>query len=241
MDRNLLNYFLRSGPSRRFDVTEISAKVEAEGDRAGKLFELGALNKSILFKFMEFGSDRKSAESGDRCQPIRTLIFLPYNTARPGDGGESFVFSRQNLKKYCDYHFSRSLDSARFGSDQERLEVIDSVPTLNPFLLKEAFDKADIHVPDGYLGLDPKSHAQLKQRLRARVRPLIMAAYEPGAGNVNSAIEELCELFMRPKEIGALRRSSRPCASRRTGRAISSPPGRASRSSSTNIRISNRR
>ena len=90
MHRDILKQYLRAGPSRRFDVAHFSHKLPKDAPASAYLFTHGFLNNTILFKWVDV-DDR---HSGEEARPVNTLMYLPYDRHKPGEGGESLIFLR---------------------------------------------------------------------------------------------------------------------------------------------------
>jgi hypothetical protein len=202
MDRDLLHYFLSSGPTRRLDLLTLSRGINPTlAPGPDLMFRIPFLNKSIVFKYLDLQS-RASIEDASR---IRTLVFMPYDLDRPGDGGESFIYSEPNLKAFCEMRAGGNrINPNLIQQDLDLLRVIDSVPTLNPFLLEDAFEREHLDVPSGYFDLEPEVREQIRNRLRSRIRPLIVAALGGSPGKVQLAIDEMSERFMKPDSLDAV-------------------------------------
>ncbi len=190
MDRELLNVFLRSGPARKYDASYFTrAAREREGERAQTLFRIGFLNDAIFFKTVFAETGQRYAETS----PVSMLVFMPYDEARPFEGGESFIFNEQNFTKYAHFKLrTDSLDYVAFDADSRLLCVLDSVPTFSPLILELALDRSGLTVPSSYLDLTPEIRNKLMSYLKDRIRPLIVAAYERGSSvNVDRAVEDM--------------------------------------------------
>ncbi|MCP5431654.1 MAG: hypothetical protein H6923_00140 [Alphaproteobacteria bacterium] len=203
MDRTLLNAILASGPTRKYNVLALSRAIDDElkpGPRY--LFDKSFLNRTILFKYVETGSHEDGEDTGS---PIRTLIYMPYDVTRPGDGGESFVYTSSALAEFCGHRMGRErLDIRSLARDNAILGVLDKLPALNPFLIEQAFERAGIDVPRTYVELEEELRAKLKERLAVRIRPLIVAAVQTTGRPLASSIDATVDRFLNatdPKEI----------------------------------------
>ena len=189
MDREILQIFLRSGPARKYDVGHFSRRVATEtGDSSALLFRTHFLNHSILFKSVVIDKSYKISES----RPISTIIYSPYDYLKPGDGGESFIFSEENFHRFYQYKLrSETVDISSFSSDLDALNVFDSVPTFSPIIIELAFTRANIRPSSIYFDLTPELRVKLNTHMKARIRPLIVAAYEQSSCDIERAVEEM--------------------------------------------------
>jgi hypothetical protein len=188
MQRETLKQYLRAGPSRRFDVLACTRKVPPEAPGAEFLFANAFLNTTILFKCVDL--DSRARVDNERI--ISTLIYMPYDTEKPGDGGESVIFCEENFLRLCEYKLaSGEIDGRSLIRDSEKLKILDSVPTFSPFIVELAFERVGIKVPPLYLELSPQIRSKITEHLRGRLRPLIVAAYKRASMNIDRAVEDL--------------------------------------------------
>jgi len=187
MQRDILKQYLRAGPSRRFDIAFFTNKLAKDSPPESYMFANAFLNGSILFKWVDLGQPHV----GGCARLISTLIYLPYDLQRPGDGGESLIFTEESFLRLLEYKISAAEGSSALGHDVERLRVLDSLPTFSPFVVELAFQRAGIDIPEAYLQLTPEVREKLTAHLKGRLRPLIVAAYRRSAMNVEKAVEDL--------------------------------------------------
>lgn len=222
MDRTQLRLLLDSGPSRRLNVLETTTRLLSEGRDGDVLFNKGFLNRSILLKAQDpsrsRGKTRRRRQRQDK--PIRTLVFLPYDACRPGDGGEALAYSRDNFRQLCARLYAAEGDGLPgLEEDEAKLELLDSLPTLDPFLLREAFGKAGRAIPEPYLALDNNVSARLRRRLSSRVRPLVISAFGGDDREMARHLESVLDALIVPER----REDLQPL-----GRALQIDPGEAS-------------
>jgi hypothetical protein len=197
MDRAHLRYLLNSGPSRVLDVR----KLRAESDLA-PLFKIGLLNNAILLK----QSVAEGSPEARSMPPIATRIYLPYHRQHPEDGGESFLYSSDNLRAALRNLIGvGSFQPEDFEADLELFQIFNRLPSFSPYLMKDALERAHISIPTGYFMMPEREAAMIKQRMRARLRPLVAIACG-GKGVVSeTSIERLVEHLWQCDDMDALR------------------------------------
>lgn len=199
MQRDILKQYLRAGPSRRFDIAFFTNKLPKDARPSDYMFASAFLNGCILFKCVDVDHLR----TRDGCKTVDTLIYLPYDSQRPGDGGESVVFNEETFPRLCEYKMSVSdLSRASIASDAEKLKILDSLPTFSPFVVELAFQRAAVDIPKAYLQLTPELREKLTAHLKGRLRPLIVAAYRRSAMNIEKAVEDLTTKLFCLREPG---------------------------------------
>jgi hypothetical protein len=202
MERELLQLFLRSGPARQYNVRLFTAHARTTAPEAPEfLFRIPFLNECVIFKtVIADGYGRLS----DR-RPVRTLVYLPYDQVRPGDGGESFIFSSGDFSSFVQFKAGAgAFDEVTYEHDQRVLTILDTVPTLSPLVLELAFDRARTYIPPAYLDLPPDVRVKLMAFLKSRIRPLVVAAYDRSATNIDRAVEFMVNRLLMLDDVHAI-------------------------------------
>jgi hypothetical protein len=199
MERSELRALLEAGPSRRFNVLEVTARQQREG--GATLFRHGFLNRCIILKHLDHRDRGRGNTAGQRGQrPANTLIYMPYDPVHPFDGGESFLYSRKTFRALqADRAGSARAASVDLRHDEAILDVLDDLPALNPFLLREAVTRAGLSVPDAYVAPDPDIAERLQRRLHRRVRPLVIAAFANDEAAADCQLGTLVDAFLQPE------------------------------------------
>jgi hypothetical protein len=189
MDREILGIFLQSGPARKFDVSRFTRTIVTSGVADQPvLFRNKFLNYAILFKCIILDDYAKS----ERDKSISTLVYMPYDSLRPNDGGESFVFSPADFSRYCAHKLhTANIDLMAVEYDLELLKILDSLPTFSPLIVELALERNNMAIPNAYLDLTPELRVKLRAQLKGRIRPLIVAAYDKSSVSVEKAVEEM--------------------------------------------------
>lgn len=191
MDRAQLRFLLHSGPSRIFDVRKLQFDAELN-----PLFKIGPLNGAILMK----QAPPRDLPGVEELPPIANLIYLPYDRARPEDGGKSFYFTPKNLRDSFTGHSAESV-----GADIELLSLFNKAPSFSPYLVKDLLERADITIPEGYFTLPERESMMIKQRMQARLRPLVATAFDSASEeSADSSIERLVQKLWELKDLDEL-------------------------------------
>jgi hypothetical protein len=181
------------------DLLSTTRRLEREERDGERLFRTPFLNRSILFKTFEMGSGRGGPTvDGDDAGVAGTLIFLPYDAEQPGDGGEAMPYTPANFRRLRELRATASAGWANgLDEDEAILALLDSLPTLNPFLVREAFRRQGRVIAEPYLALDPVMSARLRRRLDGRVRPLVLSAFGGGSDDVAHKVEGTLDELLR--------------------------------------------
>ena len=172
-----LKLILSAGSSRTFNCCGISngvieaAASAAEAEARAKprpdakpaaaapapqlLFTSRALNFSLFIK--EPARNKPGMFAPPAGKTLRTRIYFPYNRDRPGEGGVS-IDSRdpkldEALKDVAGLDKKERPES--YDHDKKVIRILDELPSLDPFLLKDRFRQATMEVPAPYLHIQP--------------------------------------------------------------------------------------
>ena len=175
VDRSLRET-LNSGASRILNVAEVihrleeAARADGQGQPARLLFRHRGLNRAVFIKRPKEGAPppssplvstaeiledgqlrtitldtRPRVEKGD----IATVVYLPYDAGDIAGGGTSFELggrgSQQALLDIAGFDARADSDSVR--GDVRLLDLIENLPSLDPFLLKDRIAIEDVAVP----------------------------------------------------------------------------------------------
>ena len=192
----ILDAILHGGSGVALNMVDVANQF----NRSKCLFKSSALNDSIIFKFPNFQEEiseaSKKAFGGQGVKlssnPIETGIYLPYSTDAIDEGGCAIYLRQKNYKRILlDTIGSAPIESAGQGShgditelpdniqyDLKLLDILDSVPTLDPFLLKECLDSNGVIYDSSILRLDPNEESEIKQLISGKISPIIQKAFE---------------------------------------------------------------
>jgi hypothetical protein len=121
------------------------------------LFNNNLLDRSIVFKLPKFeveadpGRSDRTVPALTSARPIETGVFIPDDPAHPMNGGYACYLGQKNFDTILtEVAGLRSVDRAeRDHQDIATLNIIDDLPSLDPFLLKIRFEHAARPLPAG--------------------------------------------------------------------------------------------
>ncbi|MBI1775221.1 MAG: hypothetical protein HYR63_07740 [Proteobacteria bacterium] len=167
-DRNL-RYKLDSGASRVFNCLAITQQIltENKDTPADELFfKNRRLNNIVLIKEpnMAVGGDPFNAPL-----PIRTKVFIPYNLENPYEGGESKFTDEEGIESALEYFtgMNRKLDPV-FKDDFRKIKVLEQMPSLDPFLLRDKLTLERITTSHRYFNLSEEEWNNIRGHIREK-------------------------------------------------------------------------
>jgi hypothetical protein len=171
-DKNL-RFKLESGASRVFNCLQITRRLlerqaEAGGPSSPLFFTSRHLNNIVLIK--EPNTTGVSArDTLDPPLPVRTKLFIPYNAENPYEGGESVVTDDPRFKDALRHLVGDGADAAeRFERDFEKIRVLEQLPSLDPFLMKDKFALAGVQTSEDYFRLSEEEWRNIRAHICER-------------------------------------------------------------------------
>ena len=173
---------------------------------AQPMFESAALNRCIVLKH-RLRSNEAHLVGGGRTSA--TKLLFPYNWDDLGMGGRSVLVGERNYREAIAAEMGRSAQvSAR---DTLALDLIDSLPSLDPFLLREQLAHHDIRVADFYFDISESDVARMRAFVGAQIGTLIQLALGRGAAGgdeLAAETERMVDAILSPDgaaRLGVLR------------------------------------
>lgn len=166
--RNLMHLEANASTARVLNLTAVWKKHrEEEGYLGSPFFSSAMLNRSIIVKH------RLRRNEGDLV-PGRssvTKIILPIDITDLGVGARAFFVSQVG---YTQLMAELGCTVGERGShDDNLLQVLDKLPSLDPFLMRERLKKEGFNPHRCYFDLTPADAARMFNFLRTELSPLI--------------------------------------------------------------------
>lgn len=179
----ILDQIMHGGPSTALNVSKITRAL-TEGD---PFFETSSLNRCIIFKYPNFNVEiagdastdygGKNAALSDE-KPVETAIYIPNDEEFLQDGGYAIYIRQKGSEELLERYVgvSADTDSQAMVNDIAKLKMIDEIPSLDPFLLKTAFERDKIKINPAYLAVGQKEEDAIKRVISDKVRPIVSKA-----------------------------------------------------------------
>jgi hypothetical protein len=196
MDRGSLSKVINAGRSTAFNVYDIGRRIPAD-DPVGKLFRNKTLNETMFFKILE-----RNATQYNTVSTVQTLMYFPYNLANVYEGGDSVLFDDPSFNKMLRVKTgadSKSEESqVDYVMDLEILEMIYSLPTLDPFLLKSKSEQLDLdeRIHPFYFNISEEDWKRIRSPIRTKIRTLVRRAFMNGGDVSVEKMEQHVSRFL---------------------------------------------
>lgn len=149
------------------------------------LFKSVRLNRAIIVKH-HVRSDEIYLMP--RRQRISTKIVFPLIGKELNLGGQSVLVGQNHFKQVMSE--ACGLSEAELKSDIDTLMILNKLPSLDPFLLREYLRRNDIFPADCYFDIAPSDVAKMKEFAASEVEKLIGVAFGSVKGSAPSELVE---------------------------------------------------
>jgi len=203
-----LRPMLDSGSSRVFNCNDKARKLVAAQAANPYFFKLPQMHSLVVLKDTHLDRGAVVLASGP---VVKTKLYLPYNEADVYEGGRSIFYEDQRLVDVLTEKFG--LRSARSRAveleyDLKTLGLLDTLPSLDGFLMGDTLEREGIAVNESYLEVTGAEKAAISAFIRGKFEPLVRAAFGEGA-KVAGRVEQLVDKVWEAKDEKALAPLSR--------------------------------
>ena len=183
----ILDQIVHGGSSVALNMIKMQGTA---GDKA--MFRSPSLNKTIVFKYPNFEqqiADQPAAPPGGKQppvadtavkseRPIETAIYVPHDANEIGAGGYAIYLRQRDFENLLKHHVGVDMEqiSASYERDVEILRTIDTIPSLDPFLLKSALSKHLAEIHPGYFQISEAEENGIKSLIASKVNPIVAKA-----------------------------------------------------------------
>jgi hypothetical protein len=176
----VLDQILNGGTGVAINLPALRKKV-ADHER---MFQTEGLNNAFIFKFPRFGEDKEEVsqdldqiQASKKSLPIETGLFVPYDVKDPPRGGYAIYLRQPNYANMLRELMGIDLDNTQqFANDIDILNMIDDLPSLDPFLLKESFGLAGFKISPRYFEINPKEEHEIRELIQDKILPIVGTA-----------------------------------------------------------------
>tara|TARA_R110002012_G_scaffold250260_2_gene427955 strand:+ start:144 stop:1436 length:1293 start_codon:yes stop_codon:yes gene_type:complete len=179
----ILDQILYGPPSVTWNILGLTREQEVEEP----FFQIPSLNRVIIFKYPNFKvevsdtaamkfSNKDAALSDDR--PVETALYIPNDEEEPQLGGYAVYLRQKDAKELLQRYVGIAHDGMTdaMTRDFALLRMIDDLPSLDPFLLKTAFERDKVKCNSAFLQMEDGEEDNIKSVIRNKVRPIVNKA-----------------------------------------------------------------
>lgn len=216
MKDKFLQLTLDAGSTRILNCLNISQRITQSPPPHALLFKNRFLNRAILIKDrppIQPGqrppsTDKTRQQSPQQAEKSRIGIklYFPFDPEKIYDGGQYVYFNPDTIQSHLISSFGRpeGLSQDDYDHDIKILQALNSIPTLDPFLVRDRLNGENIPIDDRYLMLTPEEWKQVQHHIRNKIRPMVAMAMPDGLTNAEEHIKPMMEAFWNARDLKAL-------------------------------------
>ena len=172
--RSLVHLSANASTARTLNLIAVWERCGVEADYARlPFFESAVLNRSIIVKHRLRHYERDIFRFE---RSLATKVILPIDPTDLGVGARSFFVGQKGYEVFLDELASggKGVD----GRDDRMLQVLDTLPSLDPFLMRERLRKEGFAPARCYFDLTDADMARMFHFVRDEVSPLIGMSFD---------------------------------------------------------------
>ncbi len=195
MAKEYLKPMLDVGSPRVLNCNIITRKILAEHPDAQLFFKCRPLNNLVLIK---------DTDPQSRGAAIGTKLYFPFNENDIYEGGRTIFVHNKYLEQGLIDHFGEGdLPPASLDQDMRVLRILDKLPSLDPFLLKDVFINEKIDMNPAYFEVEKILWDKIESYILKGFEPLAKAAF-PDALSSDEVARKLIEKIWEGRDLEAL-------------------------------------
>lgn len=172
-----LKPMLDVGSPRVFNCNEMTRRIVAADPQATLFFRNKQFNTIVLIKDTVPENERRPGRPF-----VGTKLYFPFNDANIYEGGRTIFLHDEHLKSAIMGQYGEgALAPDLLAEDMRILEIMDRLPSLDPFLLKDVFLRQKIEVNAAYFEVSDEAWAEIETFMLQRFEPLVRAAFPEAA------------------------------------------------------------
>ena len=171
--RNLANLGETASTSRVLNLAQVHLASSKEKEYQLKpFFRDSQLNKCLIVKHTLRANER---ELFGRSKRTATKIILPFDPVDLRLGGRSMFVNQVGFDSFCRSYFN--LDDAAGNNDVQLLRLLDNLPSLDPFLVREQLSRHGYRPGACYLKISPFDVQRMIGFANAEIERLVITAF----------------------------------------------------------------
>lgn len=154
--------------------------IEGIANGRDPLFRNRFMNECVLFKYPNFevqlsdgviGEAQKQAEA----RPVETAIYVPNDPENLQAGGFAIYLRQREFENLLREYLGLNMqtESEDFAIDVKILRVIDTIPSLDPYLLRTELQSAGLNLPENAIGASEREEGYIRKKIEGRIGPII--------------------------------------------------------------------
>ncbi len=167
---------LNAGSTRVYNVDRLHREIMADGaPRDEMLFRHKELHRIIFIKEALYDPEYQK----DRPLRVGTKLYFAFNEANAFEGGKSIFAGDPQFDDAMAFQlgFERGRKREDYIRDRDIIQILDQLPSLDPFLVKDRLAAEGISPNPAYFEIADEEWQQIRQHVMRRFRPIIDVAF----------------------------------------------------------------
>jgi hypothetical protein len=197
-----LRPMLDSGSSRVFNCNDRARKLVKDQVKDPYFFRMPKMHGLIVIK----EANVEAAAKDSSLPVVATKLYLPYNQEDVYEGGRSIFFHDPRLLDILNEMFGlrgATITEPNLQHDLKILEILDGLPSLDGFLMRDALEIDGIAANENYFEVAGAERAAIYEFIRRKFEPLVRAACDQESA-LSSKVNQLIEKVWEAKDQDAL-------------------------------------
>ena len=195
---------LNAGSSRVYHADRLHRLVQDAGAGPDEfMFRHPELHRIIFIK----QAIRDGQYLEGRSNRIGTKLYFAFNETNAYEGGKSIFVGDQNFDNALAFQagFDRKRGVEDYIRDRDIIQILDNLPSLDPFLLKDRLMAEAITPHPAYFEITQEEWTRIREHVMARFRPIVEFAYAGlDAARAQARLRQLVEKLWDAKDMDTL-------------------------------------
>ena len=196
---------LKSGGSsnRLIDLVSIKERnSQLRGWHEAPMFKNRRLNASFVLKHTLRRWERNNFGT---TRAIATKLIIPMSETDLDMGGDSIFIEAPRMEKDLGAYLGAAISSPDFKSDIKRLRALSSLPSFDPYLLKEHFNRSGERIDPCYFAISDTQLLQVTQFVAREIDLLVKKALGDSSAASMAQSQKLAEVLFEKEDGEELR------------------------------------
>jgi len=202
-----LRYTLDSGSARVFNCLRISADIIKRAAKAEIEPELLFKNKDLNnIVYIKEASKEDTGSSTRTNYRIKMKLYFPYDQVNIYAGGQSIFYHDNSLRDVLRNSFGidQSINQEFVNYDLRVMGILDSLPSLDPFLVRDRMQQENVTCDDQYFSISLEEWKTIQGHIRSKIEPMVMLAMPDSKKNSRQHVDFFIDKIWRCDDVSDL-------------------------------------
>jgi hypothetical protein len=188
------------GSPRVLNINLMTRRLMESDPAAMPFFRSRPLNNLVLIKDTMPEELRRTTSA-----VIGTKLYFPFNETNIYEGGRTIFVKDKYIEQALLNHFGEgALSREALAEDLRILAILDRLPSLDPFLLKDVFLNEKVSMNEAYFEVSQEVWQEIEAFILQRFEPLVKAAFPDAQSSGDGRARKLIEKIWEARDLEAL-------------------------------------